>query len=56
MKVNAALGATQVAAVCTYRADVTADEFVAIVTPTRMRFTERRPASQLEEAHRGDET
>jgi hypothetical protein len=32
MKVNAALGATQVAAVCTYRADVTADEFVAIVT------------------------
>jgi hypothetical protein len=32
MKVNAALGATQVAAVCTYRADVTADELVAIVT------------------------
>lgn len=32
MKVNAALGATQVAAICTYRADVTADEFVAIVT------------------------
>lgn len=32
MKVNAALGATKVAAVCTYRADVTADEFVAIVT------------------------
>ncbi|HEY2747286.1 MAG TPA: MEDS domain-containing protein [Polyangia bacterium] len=32
MKVNAALGATQVAAVRTYRADVTADEFVAIVT------------------------
>jgi hypothetical protein len=32
MKVNAALGATKVAAACTYRADVTADEFVAIVT------------------------
>jgi hypothetical protein len=32
MKVNAALGATKVAAICTYRADVTADEFVAIVT------------------------
>lgn len=32
MKVNAALGATKVAAVCTYRADVTADEFVSIVT------------------------
>ena len=32
MKVNAALGATKVAAVCTYRADVTADEFVAIVS------------------------
>src|SRR5689334_21894498 len=32
MKINAALGATKVAAVCTYRADVTADEFVAIVT------------------------
>lgn len=32
MKVNAALGATQVAAVCTYRADVTADELIAIVT------------------------
>lgn len=32
MKVNAALGGTKVAAVCTYRADVTADEFVAIVT------------------------
>jgi len=32
MKVNAALGATKVAAVCTYRADVTADELVAIVT------------------------
>jgi hypothetical protein len=32
MKVNAALGATKIAAVCTYRADVTADEFVAIVT------------------------
>lgn len=30
-KVNAALGRTKVAAVCTYRADVTADEFVAIV-------------------------
>ena len=32
VKVNAALSATQVAAVCTYRADVTADEFVAIVS------------------------
>lgn len=32
MKVNAALGTTKVAAVCTYRADVTADELVAIVT------------------------
>lgn len=32
MKVNAALGKTKVAAICTYRADVTADEFVAIVT------------------------
>ena len=32
MKVNAALGATKVAAICTYRADVTADELVAIVT------------------------
>ncbi len=32
MKINEALGATKVAAVCTYRADVTADEFVAIVT------------------------
>lgn len=30
-KVNAALSRTKVAAVCTYRADVTADEFVAIV-------------------------
>lgn len=32
MKVNDALGSTQVAAVCTYRADVTADELVAIIT------------------------
>jgi hypothetical protein len=32
MKINAAIGATKVAAVCTYRADVTADEFIAIVT------------------------
>lgn len=32
MKVNEALGATKVAAMCTYRADVTADELVAIVT------------------------
>jgi hypothetical protein len=32
LKVNAALAATKVAAVCTYRADVTADELVAIVT------------------------
>ncbi|HVV50898.1 MAG TPA: MEDS domain-containing protein [Polyangia bacterium] len=32
MKVNAAIGATKIAAVCTYRADVTADELVAIVT------------------------
>lgn len=31
IKVNEALAATKVAAVCTYRADVTADEFVAIV-------------------------
>ncbi|HWA25585.1 MAG TPA: MEDS domain-containing protein [Lacunisphaera sp.] len=30
-KVNAALQSTQVAAVCTYRADVTADELIAIV-------------------------
>ena len=32
MKVNAAIGATKIAAVCTFRADVTADELVAIVT------------------------
>ena len=32
MKVNAAIGATKIAAVCTYRAAVTADEFVAIVS------------------------
>ena len=32
MKVNAAIGATKIAAVCTYRADVTADELVAIVS------------------------
>lgn len=32
MKVNAAIRTTKVAAVCTYRADVTADEIVAIVT------------------------
>jgi two-component system sensor kinase FixL len=32
MKVNEALRATKVAAVCTYRADVTADELIAIVT------------------------
>jgi formate-dependent phosphoribosylglycinamide formyltransferase (GAR transformylase) len=32
MKVNAAIGATKIAAVCTYRAAVTADEFVAFVT------------------------
>lgn len=32
MKVNAAIGATKVAAVCTYRADVTASELVDIVT------------------------
>jgi hypothetical protein len=32
MKVNAAIGATKVAAICTYRADVTADELIAIVT------------------------
>jgi hypothetical protein len=31
MKVNAVLGATKVAAICTYRADVTADELVSIV-------------------------
>ena len=31
-KINAAIGSTKVAAVCTYRADVTADELVAIVT------------------------
>ena len=31
MKINAAIGSTQVAAVCTYRADVTADELVSIV-------------------------
>lgn len=31
MKVNAALGATKVAAICTYRADVTADELLAII-------------------------
>lgn len=31
MKVNVALRATKVAAICTYRADVTADEIVAIV-------------------------
>lgn len=32
MKINAGLGATKIAAVCTYRADVSADELVAIVT------------------------
>ncbi len=32
MKVNAALGATKVAAVCTYRTGVTADELIAIIT------------------------
>jgi len=32
MKINTAIRATKVAAVCTYRADVSADEFVAIVT------------------------
>lgn len=32
MKVNSAIGATKIAAVCTYRADVTADELVDIVT------------------------
>ena len=32
LKINAALGATKIAAVCTYRSDVTADELVAIVT------------------------
>lgn len=32
MKVNAALGSTKVAAVCTFRAGVTADELVDIVT------------------------
>lgn len=31
MKVNEALGGTRVAAACTYRADVTADELIAIV-------------------------
>ena len=31
MKINAAIGSTKVAAVCTYRADVTADEVIAIV-------------------------
>ncbi len=32
MKVSAAIGATKIAAICTYRAAVTADEFVAIVS------------------------
>lgn len=32
MKVNAAIGATKIAAVCTFRADVSADELVDIVT------------------------
>ncbi|MBV8882313.1 MAG: MEDS domain-containing protein [Planctomycetaceae bacterium] len=32
MKVNKAIGATKIAAVCTYRTDVTADELVSIVT------------------------
>ena len=32
MKVNAAIGQTKIAAICTYRAEVTADELVAIVT------------------------
>ena len=32
MKVNAAISQTKIAAICTYRADVTADELVAIVT------------------------
>ncbi|HEX5780169.1 MAG TPA: MEDS domain-containing protein [Xanthobacteraceae bacterium] len=35
MKINAAIGATKIAAACTYRADVTADELVAIVTAHR---------------------
>jgi hypothetical protein len=32
MKINAAIGATKVAAICTYRPEVSADELVAIVT------------------------
>jgi hypothetical protein len=32
MKVNAAIGATKIAAVCTFRADVTADELVEVAT------------------------
>jgi hypothetical protein len=32
MKVNAAIGATKVAAVCTYRADVSANELIDIIT------------------------
>jgi hypothetical protein len=32
MKVNAAIRTTKIAAMCTYRADVTADEMVSIVT------------------------
>jgi hypothetical protein len=32
MKVNAAIGATKIAAMCTYRAAVTAEELVAMVS------------------------
>ncbi len=38
MKVNAALGATKVAAACTYCADVTADEVIAIVAAHQAAF------------------
>lgn len=45
LKVNEALGATKVAAVCTYRADVTADELVAIVAAHQDALHQVHPAS-----------
>lgn len=45
MKVNEALGATKVAAVCTYRAAVTADEFVSIITAHQDALYHHAPSS-----------
>jgi hypothetical protein len=44
MKVNKAIGATKVAAMCTFRADVTADELVAIVTAHQDALYQAPPA------------